>query len=296
MDVTDLIDLKAYPIHDIEAHAAQALVEKCRSDLDQRALCTLEDFCPPLAVNAMAAEIERSMTVAYRAVHLRTPYSWRYNLDYPDGHPRRALHLNRYRYLLYDQFGKKSLISRLYEWPPLTEFVRRVLGFERLYPTADPYLSIVVNIMDTDDELAWHFDTNDGVVSLMLQVADEGGHFEYAPYIRDEVDENYPGVQDLFDGRSPLADQPPINPGTFVLFKGRRSCHRVTPIAKTDRPRVNILYSYDESSGMVFSEASQQEKTQPSSGANIGLRSPENPSSRDWPSKVTDEGWGGAVD
>ena len=104
--------------------------------------------------------------------------------------PRRALHMNRYGYLLYNQLENKSLISQLYEWKPLTEFVRQILSFETLYRTADPYLSIVINIMKSGDELAWHFDTNDGVVSLMLQTADDGGEFEYAPYIRNELDEN----------------------------------------------------------------------------------------------------------
>ena len=271
MKTTDLVNLDAYPIQDIQSPTAQALVAKCRQDLDKNALCTLEDFVSPEALMVMKTEIDGLLNSAYRAEHERTPYSWRYNLDFPDGHPRRALHLNRYGYLLYDQFKKTALISQLFEWAPLTEFVRQVLGFETLYRTADPYLSIVVNIMQTGDELAWHFDTNDGVVSLMLQTADEGGHFEYAPYIRDEVDENYGGIQELFEGSSSLADQPAIEAGTFVLFKGRRSCHRVTPIGQTTHPRVNILYSFDERPGMVFSEASQMEKTQPRSGANVGL-------------------------
>ena len=271
MKVTDLVNLDAYPIQDIQSPTARALVAKCRQDLDKNALCTLEDFVSPEALMVMKTEIDGLLNSAYRAEHERTPYSWRYNLDFPDGHPRRALHLNRYGYLLYDQFKKTALISQLFEWAPLTEFVRQVLGFETLYRTADPYLSIVVNIMQTGDELAWHFDTNDGVVSLMLQTADEGGHFEYAPYIRDEVDENYGGIQELFEGSSSLADQPAIEAGTFVLFKGRRSCHRVTPIGQATHPRVNILYSFDERPGMVFSEASQREKTQPRSGANVGL-------------------------
>ena len=273
VSVADLVNLQAYPIQDIESPAAQELVAKCQKDLDKRALCTLEEFVSPEAVMAMKSEIDGILNIAYYAEHQRTPYSWRYNLDFPDGHPRRALHLNRYGYLLYDQFEKFTLINQLYEWAPLTEFVRQVLGFERLYRTADPYLSIVINIMQTGDELAWHFDTNDGVVSLMLQAADEGGQFDYAPYIRDEVDENYAGIQKLFEGSSSFADQPAMEAGTFVLFRGRRSCHRVTPIPQTTQPRLNILYSYDERPGMVFSKASQKEKTQPRSGANVGLTS-----------------------
>ena len=273
MRVTDVVNLEAYPIQDIESPVAQALVAKCRQDLDKSALCRLEDFVLPEALTAMKSEIDGRLNTAYRAEHERTPYSWRYNLDFPDGHPRRALHLNRYRYLLSHQFKKTTLISQLYEWAPLTEFVRQALGLETLFRTADPYLSIVINIMPTGDELAWHFDTNDGVGSLMLQAADEGGQFDYAPYIRDEVDENYAGIQKLFEGSSSFADQPAMEAGTFVLFRGRRSCHRVTPISQTTQPRLNILYSYDERPGMVFSEASQKEKTQPRSGANVGLTS-----------------------
>ena len=273
MRVTDVVNLETYPIQDIESPVAQALVAKCRQDLDKSALCRLEDFVLPEALTAMKSEIDGMLNTAYRAEHERTPYSWRYNLDFPDGHPRRALHLNRYGYLLSHQFKKTTLISQLYEWAPLTEFVRQALGLETLFRTADPYLSIVINIMQTGDELAWHFDTNDGVVSLMLQAADEGGQFDYAPYIRDEVDENYAGIQKLFEGSSSFADQPAMEAGTFVLFRGRRSCHRVTPISQTTQPRLNILYSYDERPGMVFSEASQKEKTQPRSGANVGLTS-----------------------
>jgi len=274
VSASNLVNLKAYPIQDIETPAAQALVARCRQDLDESALSRLDAFIRPDAIAAMTNEIDSLVNCAYRAEHQRTPYSWRYNLDFPDGHPRRALHMNRYGYLLYNQLENKSLISQLYEWKPLTEFVRQILSFETLYRTADPYLSIVINIMKSGDELAWHFDTNDGVVSLMLQTADDGGEFEYAPYIRNELDENYGGINELFERRAQVADRPKIYPGTFVLFKGRRSCHRVTPIGRSRQPRLNILYSYDEQPNMVFSDASQLEKTQPTSGANVGLKAP----------------------
>ena len=40
---------------------------------------------------------------------------------------------------------------------------------------------------------AWHYDGSDAVVTLMLQKADEGGEFEFAPFIRGEAlgDERY---------------------------------------------------------------------------------------------------------
>ena len=78
-----------------------------------------------------------------------------------------------------DQFPGDGPIEQLYKWDVLTEFVRQVLGFDQLYRCACPYLSLVLGVEHEGDELGWHFDTNDGVISLLLQEADVGGHFEY---------------------------------------------------------------------------------------------------------------------
>ena len=87
MNVTEVVNLDSYPIQDIQSPATQALVAKCRQDLDTTALCTLKNFVSPKALVAMKTEIDDLLHRAYRADHLRTPYSWRYNLDFPDGHP-----------------------------------------------------------------------------------------------------------------------------------------------------------------------------------------------------------------
>ncbi len=49
-------------------------------------------------------------------------------------------------------------------------------------------------VMGDGDELQWHFDQTDFVVSLALQDADEGGDFEVAPRIRSGDDERYDDV------------------------------------------------------------------------------------------------------
>ena len=143
----------------------------------------------------------------------------------------------------------------LYRWDPLTDFVREALGGETLYRSACPHLSLVLGVEGEGDQFGWHFDTNDGVVSLLLQEPDGGGHFEYAPYIRAEDDENYAKVARLFAGEPGIARRPLMSAGTFVLFKGRRSCHWVTPVETTDKPRLIALFSYEERAGMVFPEA-----------------------------------------
>ena len=71
---------------------------------------------------------------------------------------------------------------------------------------------------------SWHYDGSDFVVTLKLQNADEGGEFEYAPFIRGPCDER--GVHDerfdqigaLFDGtykgevRPARRDRGPLGP------------------------------------------------------------------------------------
>ena len=111
--------------------------------------------------------------------------------------------------------------------------------------------------------MAWHYDTNDGVVSLLLQTPDEGGDFEYVPYLREENDEHYDAVADVFAGCSTRVQQPRMKPGSLLLFKGRRSLHRVSAVGRTEKPRLIALMSYDRQPGMVFPEATVRAITNP---------------------------------
>ena len=71
-------------------------------------------------------------------------------------------------------------------------------------------------------------------------------------------------------GEPGIARQPVMSPGTFVLFKGRRSCHRITPVGPTARPRLIALFSYDEHPGMVFPEATVRDLMNPSAETYFG--------------------------
>ena len=75
--------------------------------------------------------------------------------------------------------------------------------------------------MEQGDEFGWHYDTNDGAVSLVLQSAEEGGDFEYAPLIRSERDENYNQVGSIFSGeKTPdVADALP-SPAAAAVLQG----------------------------------------------------------------------------
>ena len=270
MDPHAVVDLETYPIHDPASPRARDLIGACRKDLHERALCLLPGFVKPGALKNMAAQAEALAHHGYPCDNLRTPYGFLCNRDFPPDHPRSALFRNRSTSLLADQVPQDGAIAALYGWDPLTQFVRATLGFDTLFRSACPHLSLMVTTMGEGDGFGWHFDTNDGVVSLLLQQPDEGGHFEYAPYIRAEDDENYAAVARLFAGNRESVVRPELLAGTFVLFKGRRSCHRVSPVGRTRRPRIIALFSYDERPDMVFPEATVRDIMSPSPEPYLG--------------------------
>ena len=270
MKARDIVDIDRYPIEDLNSHAAQDLIARCRRDLDEDAICVLEGFVRPQALAEMAAEGRALVPRAYSNANLRTPYAWMCNKGFPEDHPRSALFLNAKQVVLTHQFPGDGAIERLYHWDPLTNFVREALGFQTLYRSACPHLSLMLSSMGEGGQLGWHFDTNDGVVSLLIDAPDSGGEFECAPYIRSEEDENYDAVSRLFSGDETLVVRPPMRPGSFILFKGRRSCHRVAEVGPTETRRLIALFSYDEKPGMVFPEKTCQDLMTPSSEPYLG--------------------------
>ena len=57
--------------------------------------------------------------------------------------------------------------------------------------------------MGEGDELGWHFDMTDFVVSIALQASTAGGDFEAATNLRAPDDQRYDEVRAVLDGRAP---------------------------------------------------------------------------------------------
>ena len=225
---------------------------QCRSSLDEAALCLLPGFLTSEAVTRFTTEATSLVPQAIPQDHLRTSYGWMDNSGFAPDHPRGRLYHTRNSTVPLHLIPHHSPMRQLFFWDELTEFIRRCLGFKTLYCSACPYLALEMKVYETGDDICWHYDTNDGVVSLLLQEPDEGGGFEYAPFIRSEEDENYDEVRRVIDGSSAMVRRPNFEPGTLVLFRGRRSMHRVAPLGQTSKPRLIMLFSYDQQPNMVF--------------------------------------------
>ncbi len=138
-----------------------------------------------------------------------------------------------------------SALRGLYEWDPLMAFLEALLDRSPLYRYADPFGALNLAVMRDGDELHWHFDQTDFVVSIAIQSSIEGGDFDNAKLIRSSDDEHYDDVAAVLAGRAPeRVRTEPMTPGTLMVFEGRNSMHRVTPI-KGDRPRYVALLAYD---------------------------------------------------
>ena len=244
-DPATLVDLERYPVDTPDAPGAVEAIAVARADLARQGVAVLPGFLRPAAVAAMVAEADRLAAGRHHQDLMGSPYLEVPTDDWPADHPRRAQGRSALTAIPYDAFPDDSPLRALYEWEPLLEFVRRALDRGRLHRYADPLGALNVAAMYDGDELAWHFDQTDFVVSIALQRPETGGEFECAPFTRTADDERYDVVARCLDG---AADAPTtvlaFEPGTLMLFEGRNSLHRVTPIGGPV-PRHVALLGYD---------------------------------------------------
>ena len=263
------IDLDRYPLHELDSKDGIALVQAAHEMMSRDTLCLFAGFLRAPAVAQLSAEITALETTAHPVDHRSTPYGWMDNAGFAQDHPRSQLLRRNCRVISTDMLDRAGPCMERSQFDQLTEFVRRLLGFDRLYRSVCPTLSIQVNVMRQRQRFGWHFDTNDGVVSFIIQNPDNGGGFEYAPLIRDEDDENYAAVARILDG-SDRPRQPAMPSGSFSLFLGRRSLHRVAVVGKTRRSRQSLLFSYDRKPDSVFPLATRQRLTSASPEPYLG--------------------------
>jgi hypothetical protein len=188
---------------------------------------------------------------------MATPYLELPAEHWPAGHPRKRWNPFRVGAVAYDRIPAAHALRQLYEWDGLTRFVAACLGEATLHFYADPLGALNLAVMGQGDELEWHFDQTDFVVSLALAPAERGGDFLYAPRIRSDADECYGDVAAVLDGGSPRVRRVPMEPGALLLFRGRHSLHGVSKIEGA-RDRLVALLSYDRKPGTCASPLLQQ--------------------------------------
>ena len=241
--ISEILDLDRYPIAELGSDRRRLLVDECRSELRAEGACQLGRLLLPDAIAAVVDEALGLKAMAFRTEAVHNVYF----VDIPSNagpSDLRGLTVrSAKRSLSWQHIGATSPLRTLYEWDGLVPFLREVLEVPSLYRDADPAGACSMMFYDEDDELGWHFDNSEFAVTLMLQVCDGGGGYEYAPAIRSAENENADTIRALLAGARAHVRSLDIEPGTLTLFRGRYSLHRVTPVVGS-RARVNAVLSY----------------------------------------------------
>ena len=252
-----VVDLGRYPINEPDSRACRDLVLHCRDQLREHGVAQLAGFLTPAAVSQMIAAAGRLAGQAWASDQSHTVY-----FEPPDDsagadHPRALLQHSAKKAIAYDLIPDGAPIRRLYESADLIMFIAAVLGKRVLYRSADPLDALEIAIFGDGDELGWHFDNSEFSVTVMYTESEAGGHFDYHPGLRDEHDENYPGVQKVLLGDPGGVVRLPSSPGTLAVFRGQHALHRVTPVSGP-RPRINSVLTYGERPGMKLNRLTQE--------------------------------------
>ena len=249
-----VLDLDRWPVDALDGARGRALVARCRDELAEAGMFSLEALIRPEALRAAIDEVEPLFDTA-SFTHARD-----HNIYFDDeirglevSHPALARFTTVNHTICGDQIPG-SMVARIYEWQPLIDFLAAAMEKPRLYPMADPLGRLNVMAYRAGERLNWHFDRAEFTVTLLLQAPEVGGAFQYRSGLRSDSDPNYDGVGRLLAGRDDRVQTLPLAPGTLNVFKGKNTAHRVTPV-EGRRPRIIAVFSYYERPDVSFSDA-----------------------------------------
>ena len=200
------------------------------------------------------ADAEALATRAHASGGQGTAYLEFPDFSLPPDHPR--LHFADYavRAVPYDLMPFDSPLRRLYEWDPLKDLVEAVLDRGPVFRYADPFGALNLAVMGQGDQLQWHFDQTDFVVSLAIQSAESGGRLRGgAPAAQSATTSATTRWRPCSPATGPGSRCCRMTPGTLLVFEGRHSLHRVSPVAGSRFRHVGLL-AYDTEPGTVGSD------------------------------------------
>lgn len=252
--IDQVIDLERYPIDRPGSESYGRAVKEAQSSLARVGCAVVPDLVSPAAVAAIDEEIERCKHMTHFSTQTMNPY-FHVSPDpaYPAHHPVNTFIERSSGFIPGDTWDPGCVTNRLFRSRLLGRFIADCLALPELHCYDDPLAGLTANIVDPGQQFAWHFDTNDFAVTLLVQEADDGGLFEYSPAIRSNEDEGFADIQAVLDGfeGGPSVHTLNLRPGDLQIFRGRHSLHRVTRVGATSRPRHAAIFAYTERPGVI---------------------------------------------
>jgi len=239
LNISDIIDLEKYPIND------PAFQQKCSETIEQTGALLLQHFVHQEIVMQVRDEGLANQKNAFYCTQQHNVYLQPADNNYPPAHPRNRHIESSKGCITDDQIPLQSPLHVLYDSDDFQHFLCQILGEKRLYDYADPLSSINLHYAKTGQQLGWHFDNSSFATTLMIQEPESGGQFEYVQNTRnaDAGEMNFTAVAKVLDGQLG-PKQLTVESGTLVIFRGRDTIHRVTPV-QGNRTRMLVVFAYN---------------------------------------------------
>jgi len=252
---SEIINHVAYPIDEPDHPRRQAIIDQVRAELTDDGCAVIRNFFSPAGLTTLLAEAkQRKPQTYYSPSKLCNVYLNDGDTRFPEDHPLNSFIPRTNGFITADLFGTETAAHRLYYWSPLKQFLAECLGKKELFIYQDPISNMVVNVGKPGQQFNWHFDTNEFTITMLLQPALSGGHFEYIPALRSAENECYDDVKGVLEGERSRVKRLELNAGDLQFFLGRFSLHQVTPNTG-DNNRLLLIMSFSEKAGMIGSLA-----------------------------------------
>ena len=251
MDISTLLDLARYPIHEPTSDNYRALMRRTRETLLLEGLCNLPGFVKEDALASIVSPIAERMRE-----HAFT-HSRKHNIYFVDSMPGLAAdhaaltQLTTTNHTLCADQLLDNPLTAIYEFPPLARFLSDVLD-QPQYVMTDHLARLNVMAYRDGEALNWHFDCTYATTTLLLQNAEVGGEFQYRRGLRSTTCPDYEGVARLVSDADPAVRTLALSAGTLNLFLGEDTAHRTTPVSGA-RERLVAVFSYYDREGVEFS-------------------------------------------
>ena len=250
--MADIVDLDRYPIHRPHSDGYVAARDAARAALRADGCAVVADLVRPAALAAMSAESHAIKAAThYSETRINAYFGTRPDPDLPDHHPGNIFIERSSGFTPGDAFPDHSPIDAMYRWEPLLAFLADCLEVPRLHCYADPLACLTINVLNPGQQFSWHYDNNDFAVTVLLDEADEGGLFRYAPNIRSRTDENADAAAAVMLGDDGPVTTLELRPGDMQIFRGRYSLHEVTRVGTDSRPRHAAVFAYTLEDGLI---------------------------------------------
>jgi len=251
-NISDIVDLHQYQIDD------DAFTDRCKKTLANEGVLALPGFLQRDAVESIKREGVEIQSQAYYTKSKHNVYLASHDPGYAENHCRNRQVVSTKGCVTTDQIPSASLLHAMYDSVTFRQFLCAVLEEDSLHEYADRLSSVNLHYASEGQELGWHFDNSSFAITLLIQKPVAGGEFQYVKDVRnaDDGEMNYAATESILNGEVPVQTLS-MDAGTLVLFRGRNSMHRVTPVIG-NQTRMLVVLAYNSRPGVALSESASK--------------------------------------